>query len=561
MAEYFTPGVYIEEFDSAGQPLSGVSTSIAGFVGLAELGSTTGLPTLVTSMNDFKRNFGGYLSQNQFGNYRYLAYSVEQFFVNGGSQAYIVRVAPEDAKAAKANSDVLHVSAKNVGAWGNQIAISVEKATKAKSAIVSDLGNNQYVLKNSGGFYAGDEVVFSSEEGIQKTVVVSVRDQVIELADALNGEVTTEPGTVPTRILSTVEFSLFAAYGAVAEKFDNLSLNVESPHFVTKVLAKSQLVDVNVNEGTVSDLLGDSNERTITLSGGSDGSLDQVSAGTFIGENNGPGKRTGIQSFIDNDSVSLMAVPGVTIPAVQLALVAHCEGLGSRFAILDIPREKTSVQEVLEHRELFDSSYAALYNPWVQVFDPAEKRNVYIPPSGSVAGVFARSDSSRGIEKAPANEVLRGVTGLDVQYNRGEQDLLNPKGVNLIRSFTGQGIRIWGARTTSSNSLWKYINVRRLFIFIEESIKQGTNWVVFEPNDERLWARVHRTIDAFLTRVWRGGALQGSSPNEAFYIDISSNTMSQDDIDNGRLVCVIGIAPVKPAEFVVFRITQKTNEQ
>lgn len=561
MAEYFTPGVYIEEYDSAGQPLSGVSTSIAGFIGLAELGPTQGLPTLVTSINDFKRNFGGNLSQNQFGDYRYLSYAVEQFFVNGGSQAYIVRVAPADAKAAVGQQSSLTISAKNAGAWGNQISLSFEKSSKAKTSISADLGGNKYALKNSGGFYAGDEVAFTSSEGVVLTTIVNVKDEVVELADALPGTVVTEPGQVPTALLSTVEFSIYAGYGAVAEKFDNVSLNIESPNHVSKVLGKSQLIDIAATNGSVIELLDGATEITVTLSGGSDGTVGSIDPSTFIGENGGPGKRTGIQSFIDNDAISLISVPGITEPAVQLALIAHCEGLGSRFAILDIPRDKTSVQDVLEYRDLFDSSYAAIYHPWVQVFDASEKRNIFIPPSGSVAGVFARSDSTRGIEKAPANEVLRGVTGLDVQYNRGEQDLLNPKGVNLIRSFTGQGIRIWGARTLSSNSLWKYINVRRLFIFVEESIKQGTNWVVFEPNDERLWAKVHRTIDAFLTRVWRGGALQGSSPAEAFYVDISSNTMSQDDIDNGRLICVIGIAPVKPAEFVVFRITQKTNEQ
>ncbi|MGZ4164277.1 MAG: phage tail sheath family protein, partial [Tumebacillaceae bacterium] len=162
--------------------------------------------------------------------------------------------------------------------------------------------------------------------------------------------------------------------------------------------------------------------------------------------------------------------------------------------------------------------------------------------------------------KAPANEVIRGCVGLDVQYNKGEQDILNPKGVNLIRAFTGQGIRVWGARTLSSNGLWKYVNVRRLYIFLEETIKRGTNWVVFEPNDDKLWARVQRTIDAFLTRVWRDGALMGTSPQEAYYIHIGRNTMTQDDIDNGRLICVIGVAPVKPAEFVIFRLTQKTAE-
>lgn len=562
MAEYFSPGVYVEEFDSAGQPLSGVSTSIGGFIGLAEMGPVQGLPTYVTSFNDFKRSFGGYLSEKQFGSFRYLAYAVEQFFVNGGSQAYIVRVAPEDAKAAVGKHAQLEVSAKNAGAWGNGIHLSLVPSFKAKTHITADLGEGLYTVKNSAGFNVGDEVNFAGEDGVVQAVVVSVRDNVIGLSEALSGTVVTEAGAVPTKLLTTAEFTVQLAYGSVVEKFENVSFNTDAANFIEKVLVKSTLVEAKaVEKSSVAQLFAEGEKVVIALSNGSDGSQGAVSASTYIGVDEGPGKRTGIQSFVDNDQISIISVPGVTEPAVQLALVAHCENLGSRFAILDIPREKTSVQEVLEHRDFFDSSYAALYNPWVQVFDPLEKRNIFVPPSGSVAGVYARSDSTRGVEKAPANEVLRGVTGLDVQYNRGEQDILNPKGVNLIRSFSGQGIRIWGARTTSSNTLWKYINIRRLFIFVEESIKQGTNWVVFEPNDERLWARVHRTIDAFLTRVWRGGALQGSSPSEAFYIDISSNTMSQDDIDNGRLICVIGIAPVKPAEFVVFRITQKTNEQ
>ena len=562
MAEYFSPGVYVEEFDSAGQPLSGVSTSIAGFIGIAEMGPVKGLPTLVTSLNDFKRNFGSYLSDNQFGQYRYLSYAVDQFFTNGGSQAYIVRVAPEDAKAAKGSNEQLNVAAKNAGTWGNGINILITPSSKAKSYITAEVGEKLYAVKNSAGFNVGDEVNFTGEAGSQQEVIESVRDGVIGLSNALSGDVVTVEGSIPTKLLSTVEFTIQLGYGNVVEKYEHVSFNANAANYVDKVLVKSALVEiVGVEASSVSALFASGNKVTLQLTGGVDGTQDNVSPATYIGVDEGPGKRTGIQSFVDNDRISIISVPGVTDAAVQLALVAHCENLGSRFAILDIPREKTSVQDVLEHRELFDSSYAALYNPWVQVFDPLEKRNIMVPPSGSVAGVYARSDSTRGVEKAPANEVIRGVSGLDVQYNRGEQDILNPQGVNLIRSFSGQGIRIWGARTTSSNSLWKYINIRRLFIFVEESIKQGTNWVVFEPNDERLWARVHRTIDAFLTRVWRGGALQGSSPSEAFYIDISANTMSQDDIDNGRLICVIGIAPVKPAEFVVFRITQKTNEQ
>ena len=194
------------------------------------------------------------------------------------------------------------------------------------------------------------------------------------------------------------------------------------------------------------------------------------------------------------------------------------------------------------------------------MYDPLDKRNTLIPPSGSVLGIYARSDNTRGVHKAPANETVANCTGLAVTYNTAEQDMLNPNGVNLIRRFPGQGIRVWGARTASSKPLWKYVNVRRLFIFLEESIKANTNWVVFEPNDELLWIRVRRTIEVFLEGVWRSGALAGATTADAFFVNIGTNTMTQDDIDNGRLVCVIGEAPVKPAEFVIFRLTQKTGE-
>ncbi len=561
MAEYLSPGVYVEEFDSAGQPLSGVSTSTAGFIGLAERGPVEGLPILVTSMNDFKRNYGSYLSENQFGAYRYLAYAVDQFFVNGGSRAYIMRVAPSDAATASNDGEVFHISAKNPGAWANALSIFCTPSSKAKTQIFEDLGGGTYRVKNSAGFQKGDSVSFFNGSESVSSKVIKAQDHIIQLEDELDGDVV-DNELLPVKVLSTSEFTVHVVFGDEVETYEHCSFNIEAANYVDKVTSRSALVTIQAQDGaSVDEMFGESSQYTVVLAGGSDGSVGGISPTNYVGEDNGPGKRTGIQAFVDNDQVSIMAIPGVTDPNVQLALVAHCENLGSRFAVLDIPREKTKVPDVLTHRDMFDSSYAAMYNPWLQVFDPLEKRNIFIPPSGSVTGVYARSDSTRGVEKAPANEVVRGVTGLDVQYNKGEQDILNPKGVNLIRSFSGQGIRIWGARTTSSNALWKYINVRRLFIFVEESIKAGTNWVVFEPNDERLWARVHRTIDAFLTRVWRGGALMGSSPNEAFFIDISSNTMTQDDIDNGRLICVIGIAPVKPAEFVVFRITQKTNEQ
>jgi len=581
MAEYLSPGVYVEEFDSGAQPLEGASTSTAGFIGLAQRGEVEGVPQLVTSVADFHRLFGSYLSENAFGDYRFLSYAVEHFFLNGGSRAFIMRVAPSDAKpaanAGNKESELLRITAKNPGAWGNQIRAVLVPASKAKTQIYEILGtpgeSKQYKVKNNAGFNVGDVVAFEAGGVKQYNKIVSSQDNIIELAAPLEGEADViDTNLLPAKVLTTCEFTMHVFYGDEAESFEKLSLNVSAANHIDKIVSRSNIIKVeDISRGSdlgsvapfesLSGLNESEGKFQIALSSGSDGSIANLAASDFMGVDRGPGRRTGIQSFIDNDVVSIMAIPGVTDPNVQLALVAHCENLGSRFAILDIPREKTKVQDVLTHRNIFDSQYAAMYNPWLSVFDPLDKRNIFIPPSGSIAGIYARSDQSRGVHKAPANEVVRGCVGLDVQYNKGEQDILNPLGVNLIRFFAGQGIRVWGARTLSSNGLWKYVNVRRLFIFLEESIKNGTNWVVFEPNDEQLWARVHRTIDAFLTRVWRDGALMGGSPGEAFYINIGRGTMTQDDIDNGRLICVIGVSPVKPAEFVIFRITQKTREE
>lgn len=575
MAEYLSPGVYVEEFESGGKPMEGVSTSTAGFVGLAERGPVEGVPQLVTNFADFKRTYGGYLSENEFGEYRFLAYAVEHFFINGGSRCFVARVAPGDAKCAAGcvpseENAVLKVSAKNPGIWGDNIRVVVSPASKAKTQILEireTPTGKKYLVKNGAGFQAGDIVVYTDKTEVIYNKVVKSQDNFLEFANDFD-EGVVDKNLLPVKTISTCEFSLEVKYDDQVELYENVSFNVESPNFITKRTAKSDLVVVECGQ-LPQDIAApfaslctkeDQAQVTVGLVGGSNGSVANLSAADFIGVDNGAGKRTGIQAFVDNDMVSLMAVPGVVDPNVQLMLVAHCENLGSRFAVLDMPRDARKVQDIINHRNIFDSQYAALYHPWLEIFDPLDKKNIAIPPSGSMLGIYARSDNTRGVHKAPANEVVRACVGLDVQFNKGEQDILNPKGVNLIRAFPGQGIRVWGARTATSNASWKYINVRRLFIFIEESIKANTNWAVFEPNDEQLWVRVKRTIDVFLTGMWRNGSLAGSSASEAFFVDIGRSTMSQDDIDNGRLVCVIGVAPVKPAEFVIFRLTQKTSE-
>ncbi len=556
--------------------MEGVGTSTAGFIGLAERGPVKGVPELVTSFADFRRKYGGYLSENAFGEYRFLAYAVEHFFINGGTRCYIARVAPSDAKCAvgyvpSAEEPVLKVTAKNPGAWGDNIRVVVSPASKAKTQILEEVETNngkKYLVKNAAGFHPGDVVVFTNGKEQEYNRITKVQDNLLQFAAEFTGNVV-DKNLLPSKVISTCEFSLDIKYNDAEEFYENLSFNPSEANYVGKKLEKSDLVAVQYT-GEPSEepvppyaQLAAGEEKpvvSISLANGSDGSVSSLSPADFIGTDNGAGQRTGIQAFLDNDMVSIMAVPGLTDPNIQLSLVAHCENLGSRFAVLDMPRDARKVQDIQKHRDMFDSNYAAFYHPWLEVFDPLDKKNIAIPPSGSVLGIYARTDSTRGVHKAPANETVRACVGLDCQFNKGEQDILNPKGVNLIRAFPGQGIRVWGARTASSNPSWKYVNVRRLFIYVEETIKANTNWVVFEPNDEALWVRVKRTIDVFLTGLWRAGSLAGSAASEAFFVNIGRDTMSQDDIDNGRLVCVIGIAPVKPAEFVIFRISQKTGD-
>jgi phage tail sheath protein FI len=248
------------------------------------------------------------------------------------------------------------------------------------------------------------------------------------------------------------------------------------------------------------------------------------------------------------------------------ALIAHCEQARFRFALID-PPENVALAEVRAFRSRFDSGYAALYYPWLRIIDPVQGPDpglpptpLDVPPSGAVAGILARSDSERGVHHTPVNQVVRGITELVRPVSAVEQEVLKPEGVNTLRFFEGRGNLVWGARTVSSDPEWKYVNVRRLFIYLEHSIEKSTQWAVFEPNDERLWTTIQGRIEAFLTSIWRSGALRGSTPEEAFFVRCDRTTMTQNDLDNGRLVCEVGIAPVRPAEFVIIRIGQWTAD-
>ncbi len=310
----------------------------------------------------------------------------------------------------------------------------------------------------------------------------------------------------------------------------------------------------------------------------------------------GARKRVGLDVLEQVDEVAIVAAPGLTDAASYDAVIGHCEKLKDRVAILDAPEDvptidlltkvatpasaakgrRSTVEKAGEEEKsnppankaaeglrprVSDGGYASTYFPWILIRDPLPPNElVSVPPSGFVAGIWARTDATRGVHKAPANEIVRG--GLDLSYHltQEEQGVLNPAGVNVIRFFTGEGIRVWGARTLApSSGEFRYLNVRRLFAMVEESIAKSMRWVVFEPNDMTLWKSIRRDVTAFLTRLWRDGALMGATPEQAFFVKCDEETNPPDSIDAGIVITVIGMAPVKPAEFIVFRISQQAS--
>lgn len=264
-----------------------------------------------------------------------------------------------------------------------------------------------------------------------------------------------------------------------------------------------------------------------------------------------------LEGFEAIDEIAIVAVPGAVDAAIQAAVVSHCERLGDRFAILDGQRNASPWTPAAIKGMQGRSNYAALYFPWISVFDPATEDGLLVPPSGHIAGIYARVDGERGVHKAPANERIRGALGLAARLSRADQDGLNPAGVNVIRDLNGS-ITVWGARTLGGdeNLEWKYVNVRRLFLYLRESIDEGTQWVVFEPNTPALWSRITRNVTAFLTNVWRAGALFGGTPAEAFYVRCDASTNPPEVRELGQVVTEIGVSVARPAEFVVFRISQ-----
>jgi phage tail sheath protein FI len=449
------------------------------------------------------------------------------------------------------------------GAWPAGMPVLLLRA--ANNIVVPSPNIN---VQGASQLYLGALVELDNGTQKDQFIVQTIAGQIVTLSKNI-----TNPYFEGQR-LRIIEAELLTSYQTdgveqAAEDLQNLHLfdDGTADYILNNVNTNSQLVDVQIMGGFSDSIFtdfpaappppaGNLDSLWISLDGGDD-HYELLTVDDFVGVDGGSGARTGIQALEDIEEIAICMVPNVWSTTVESALITHCEFMRYRFGILD-PQDGLSIDGIRTFREPIDTKYAALYHPWLEVRDPSVQRNVQVAPSGHMAGIYARVDVDRGVFKAPANEIIESITKIAQDISKREQDVLNPVGINALRFFPDRGNRVWGARTVSSDSSWKYINVRRLFIYVEHSIDNGTQWVVFEPNDEPLWARVRQTITNFLTTVWRSGALQGIKPDDAFFVKCDWTTMTQDDVDNGRLICVIGIAPVKPAEFVIFRIQQKT---
>lgn len=518
MPTYLSPGVYVQEVEAGSRPIEGVGTAVAAFVGLAAQGPLNE-PTLVSNWTQFTEKFGDFLPGS------YLAHSVYGYFLNGGGNCYVVRI----GGGASSNGN---------GRAGTGSAAA--GAARTRKAVTGP------AVAMVGGYR-----VTAQPSASNKSVSVEIQDA---------------GGSEPPED----HFKLVVhADGKVTETFDHVTTKRGPENVATKVNAESKVVTLEEvlagsalmkpDKGTFGLLAPEPEPEAPTVAA--------LNADDYVGD---AAARTGFSGLEAVDEVTMVAVPDLmaayeqeaidleTVVAVQRAVIDHCELMGDRMAILDSPAN-LSPQQIKKWRmedTNFDSRFATLYWPWVKTFDPASGSNRFVPPSGHMAGVWARNDDERGVHKAPANEVVRGVVSLQTQITKAEQDLLNPNGINCIRTFPGRGVRVWGARTLASDPSWRYLNVRRLFNYLEESILIGTQWCVFEPNDPALWARIRRTISAFLVNEWRKGALFGTTPDEAFFVKCDGETNPAEGIDAGQVVCQIGVAPVKPAEFVIFQLAQ-----
>ncbi|HET6935983.1 MAG TPA: phage tail sheath subtilisin-like domain-containing protein [Candidatus Angelobacter sp.] len=605
MPEYLAPGVYVEETSFRAPSIEGVGTSTAAFVGPTLTGPVAGtkmgeVPELLTSFGDFASIYGGYdnltlsTTATDPKNINYLALSVKGFFDNGGSRLYVSRVFtggtkkdPNDgtktvpdpglATSGAASDDHVTLTARYPGSGLNGETLTVTLVA-AKTQNIGKLPPGSLIaqLDDGGKDGKGNPLVKATLFGNGAGTSFATAD----------GKTTLDPNKLPGSPLYvvTVAVAVPSASGGTSV-FEGLGLDSNHPQFIGNVLGANPPRRIDALENQVAFVIGKNLKtamdvftdlfgtwtdptwtdartaatKTFTLNGGNDGA-----------EPGNADYDTALNALDSLEDVAIVAAPGSSIyaaaDAIVNTLILHVEKPRAyRVAVLDTPPNQIGSQ-VKDVRSKIDSSYAALYTPWVVTPNPLSRPGlslpdeVTVPPSGFMAGIYARNDTQHSVAKAPANEVVLGALRFERNINFAEQGDLNPLGINCLRFFPGRGYRVWGARTASSNSEFKYINVRRYLVYLEHSIDNGTQWAVFENNGPLLWARVKESVEEFLYSELAGGNLLGTTPAEAYFVRCDRSTMTQNDLDNGRLICLIGVALLKPAEFVIFRIGQKTAD-
>lgn len=586
-------------------------------------GPLTCEPRLITSFTEFERVYGGLAPMQVAGNARipYLAHAVRAFFDNGGQRVYVSRVFLQRDQGGAVTGNAawgiaeLQVPVQDIFAYwrarwpGEDGNLFVEctvtrsknlaftdpvsglvQARRVKAGavveIIADPENNP-LPDGSDPVPDGNDPLATSLSNDHLRVVEVDENGVQTFLNAAGNS----PAPGPADVIQLVELNVRMVVGSDRiETYTGLATHLDQKRYVGRILARDEPEDPDAPAMLVWDptasgvantgflpawLMVALQSNAGRLAGGHDGDLPIGIdiAGSAAAADDPEDRATGLEALAEIDDIAIVAVPdggdmGDTALSEGIAgeLIGHAERQKYRIAIVDGPID-ASLNQIRDFRGKFDSTYAAIYYPAIRIFDPTERaaqgappKQLRLPPSGFVAGIYARNDVTRGVHKAPANEVVRGLTRFEVNVNKGRQEVINPEGINALRLMEGRGNRVWGARTMSSDPEWKYVNVRRLFIFMEHSIDKGTQWAVFEPNNRRLWDNIRRTVEDFLMVLWRDGALLGAKPAEAFFVRCDRTTMTQNDLDNGRLICLIGVAPVKPAEFVIFRIGQWTGD-
>lgn len=576
MREVRAPGVYFEPSEQRIAPLELGETGVPVFLGITRRGPLD-RPVRLTSETRFVELFGEALPDG------YLGPALRGFFDNGGEDCYVLRVArvdgaPGEACAAiaghalldRGGQPTLHITALDPGSWGNHVHLTLTLSSPNRTFLTldGDSGDEAVHVKSTHGLAPGTLVRIHDATHEQWTVVRRVAGKRLVLADPLERGFAS---AAPTYIVAHT-FDLRVRDFEREERFTELSLFGNSPRFVERVInEQSRLIRCTALRPTTPLGLAEPIEISdVALSGGADG-LTDLGPEDFIGHDRGPGDRRGLMSLVEYDEIDLVAMPDLMnaferstrftlrgVEAVQEAAVTICERSINRFALLDMP-PGADFEEALRWRRQLDSARAALYFPWVVVLRGGKR--VTVPPCGHVAGIVARSDRQIGVHKAPANEIVEGIVDLDILLRDTHLALLNEAGINCMRPFGPRGLRLWGARTVSSDPEWRYINVRRTVSAIASAIESGMQWVVFETNNPDLWKRVARQISAFLIGLRERGMLSGATPEQAFFVKCDAETNPAGEVDAGRLTTQIGLAVTRPVEFIVFRLSQRLEDE